>query len=284
MKWAERRARFRALLSGQLCRYPASIFDPLSARIAEDIGFEAGMLAGSTAALTVLGAPDLILLTLSEFAGQALRISRASTLPFLVDADHGYGNALNVRRTIEELEIAGVAGITIEDTALPKAFGAKDETRLISIDEGVGKMRAALDARVDSSLVIVGRTTASVVTIAETVSRARAYEAAGVDVVFLTGVKGRTQLDEIAGLLRGPIILGGGGPEFADLAYLQSRNVRLALQGHQPIAAAVRAVYETLLALRGGADPRQLAVVDRELMERATRATDYRRWTDEFLT
>jgi PEP phosphonomutase and related enzymes len=100
----DRRKRFRSLLSGERCIHPGSVFDPISARIAEDLGFELGMFAGSTASLTVLGAPDLIVLTLSEFAGQAYRINRAGGLPLLVDADHGYGNALNVKRTVEELE------------------------------------------------------------------------------------------------------------------------------------------------------------------------------------
>ena len=103
MRWTARRERFRSVLTGDDCVHPASVFDPMSARIAEDLGFEAGMLAGSVASMTVLGAPDMILLTLSEFAGQALRISRASELPLLVDADHGYGNALNVTRTVEEM-------------------------------------------------------------------------------------------------------------------------------------------------------------------------------------
>jgi len=120
MDWRARRERFRALIGARpesapattaattavttaACVHPASVFDPISARIAEDLGFELGMFAGSTASLTVLGAPDLILLTLSEFAQQALRINRACTLPLAVDADHGYGNALNVRRTVQEL-------------------------------------------------------------------------------------------------------------------------------------------------------------------------------------
>src|SRR5712672_4181774 len=140
MHWTDRRRRFRALLAGQSCIHPGSVFDPISARIAESIGFECGMFAGSTASLTVLGAPDLIVLTLSEFAAQAYRICRAGNLPLLVDADHGYGNALNVRRTVEELETAGVAALTIEDTVLPRPFGDGKVT-LISIEEGVGKMR-----------------------------------------------------------------------------------------------------------------------------------------------
>ena len=108
MNWTDRRQRFRALLAGNRCVHPGSVFDPISARIAEDLGFEVGMFAGSTASLTVLGAPDLIVLTLSEFAGQAYRIGRAGNLPLMVDADHGYGNALNVRRTVEEIGRAHV--------------------------------------------------------------------------------------------------------------------------------------------------------------------------------
>jgi carboxyvinyl-carboxyphosphonate phosphorylmutase len=103
MNWTDRRLRFRAILSGDRCVHPGSVFDPLSARIAEDLGYEIGMFAGSVASLAVLGAPDLIVLTLSEFADQAYRINRAGSLPLLVDADHGYGNALNVKRTVEEL-------------------------------------------------------------------------------------------------------------------------------------------------------------------------------------
>src|ERR1700739_4616626 len=137
MNGTDRRRRFRAILKGDRCYPPASVFDPLSARIAEDLGFEIGMFAGSTASLTVLGAPDLIVLSLSEVAGQAYRLNRAGGLPLLVDADHGYGNALNVKRTVEELETAGVAGLSIEDTLLPAPFGELDKTRLVSTRAGV---------------------------------------------------------------------------------------------------------------------------------------------------
>jgi len=113
-RWSERRGRLRAVLSGSQCVHPGSVFDPISARIAEDLGFEVGMFAGSIASFTVLGAPDIIVLTLSEFADQAHRICRAGDLPLLCDADHGYGNGLNVMRTVEELETAGVAALSIE--------------------------------------------------------------------------------------------------------------------------------------------------------------------------
>src|SRR5258708_8099082 len=159
MNWTERRERFRAILSGNRCVHPGSVYDAISARIAEDLGFEVGMFSGSIGSMSVLGAPDLIVLTLSEFAAQAYRICRAGNLALLVDADHGYGNALNAKRTVEELETAGVAALTIEDTVLPRPFG-DGTTRLISIEEGGAKTRAALSGRQDPDLAIVGRTSA----------------------------------------------------------------------------------------------------------------------------
>jgi oxaloacetate decarboxylase len=284
MNWTPRRERFRAILAGQSCVHPGSVFDPISARIAESIGFEIGMFAGSTASLTVLGAPDLIVLTLSEFVEQAYRINRAANLPLLVDADHGYGNALNVRRTVEELETAGVAALTIEDTVLPRPFGVGTVT-LTSIEEGIGKMRAALSGRQDAALVIAGRTSALAVTgTADAVARAKAYEAAGVDALFFTGAKTRAQIDALAEAVSIPIILGGVEGELGDLAYLASRRVRICLQGHQPIMAAMRAVHETLSALRNGTKPSALTnLPSQELVRMVTRDDDYKSWTKDFL-
>ena len=244
------------------------------------------MFAGSIASFTVLGNPDLILLTLSEFAEQAYRICRAGKLPLLVDADHGYGNALNVKRTVEELETAGVCGLSIEDTALPANFGAAEAMRLIPIEEGVGKMRAALAARQDPGLVIVGRTQAiSVTSLDDTIARGKAYAAAGVDALFFVGLKKRAELDAIAAAIDLPIILGGGSAELDDRDYLAARGVRVALQGHQPFMAAVRAVHDTLKALRDGVKPKDLpGVASAELMKTVTRDAEHRRWMKEFLT
>ena len=283
MNWTDRRRRFRAILKGDRCYHPASVFDPLSARIAQDLGFEVGMFAGSTASLTVLGAPDLILITLSEFAEQAYRINRAFDLPLLVDADHGYGNALNVMRTVQELETAGVAALTIEDTVLPRPYGPGGRG-LTSIEEGVGRMRAALATRQDPDLVIVGRTIAMGSTSTEdALARAKAYAAAGVDAFFFVGIKDRAQLDAAAAIDI-PIIIGGGAPELSDLDYLASRRVRVALQGHQPIMAAAQAVHDTLKALRDGVEPKDLkGVPSPEFMAKATRDAEYKGWTKNFL-
>src|SRR4051812_21024478 len=220
MNFNDRRQRFRALLAAPRCVYPGSVYDAVSARIAEDLGYEAGMFAGSVASLAVLGAPDLIVLTLSEFAEQARRICRAGELPLIVDADHGYGNALNVRRTVEELESAGVAALTIEDTLLPVPFGAGGKERLVPTDEALGKMRAALSARRDPDLVIVGRTSALLAAgTDEAVARAKAYQSVGVDALFFVGVKSRAQLDAVAPAVTLPIFLGNVGPELMDRDY-----------------------------------------------------------------
>ncbi len=284
MHWTDRRRRFRALLAGDRCIHPGSVFDPISARIAEDLGFELGMFAGSTASLTVLGAPDLIVLTLSEFAGQAYRINRAGGLPLMVDADHGYGNALNAKRTVEELETAGVCGLSLEDTDLPTPHGTT-KPRLTSIAEGVGKMKAALAGRQDPALCIAGRTSAiSISGLDDAIARGKAYEAAGVDALFFVGIRTRAELDAISAATRLPLIMGGGTPELSDLAYLGARRVRVALQGHQPFAAAVKAVHDTLKALRDGTPPSKLqGVADAELMKRVTRDADYTKWTKDFL-
>lgn len=284
-RWTERRERFRSIISGDGCVYPGSVHDPISARIAAELGFETGMFAGSVASMAVLGAPDLIVLTLTEFADQAHRIARAADLPLMVDADHGYGNALNVMRTVEELETAGVAGLSIEDTLLPRGYGSPDRPQLLSVEEGAGKVKAALAARRDPDLVIAGRTSAvEIAGVEDAIMRATAYEAAGADAIFLVGVRTRDQLDAIAPKLRLPIILGSVGAPLMDLDYLSARKVRLCLQGHQPFQAAVRALYETLKALREGANPAELErLTSADLMRTVTRATDYERWTRDFL-
>ena len=282
----DRRLRFRKVLEGSVCVHPGSVFDPMSARIAEELGFEVGMYAGSTASLTVLGAPDLIVLTLSEFAEQARRICRAvKTLPVLVDADHGYGNALNAMRTCEEMENSGVAAMTLEDTVLPRPHGDGKVT-LISIEEGMGKVRAALAARDDPSFCIVARSgVVSVNGIEDAVARTRAYTASGADALFYTGIKTRAELDAVSGVATLPIIIGGvEGTEINDKAYLAARGVRVALQGHQPIMAAQAAVYATLKALRDGTQPKDLpGLPEGGLMGRITREGDYKRWTKDYL-
>jgi oxaloacetate decarboxylase len=284
MAFRQRRQALRSILAGQNCVRPGSVYDATSIRIAEDLGFELGMFGGSVASLAVLGDPDIALITLTELCEQMRRMSRAAHLPVLVDADHGYGNALNVRRTVEELETAGAAGLTIEDTLLPQAFG-QAKTQLISLDEGVGKMKAALDGRGDPSLVIIGRTGAvSITGLDDAIARAKAYEATGVDALFFTGIKDRGELEAISAATTLPIVLGGAPEEMTTPDYLRNQRVRIALQGHAPFAAATQAVYDILKALREGMSPKNLkGLPSSELTGRAMREAETKARANEFL-
>jgi carboxyvinyl-carboxyphosphonate phosphorylmutase len=284
MTFQKRRDVLRLILTGSICIRPGSVYDAISIRIAEDLGFELGMFGGSVASLAVLGDPDVALITLNELAEQMRRMSRAASLPVLVDADHGYGNALNVRRTVEELEVAGAAGLTIEDTLLPQAYG-QAKTQLISLEEGVGKMKAALDARDDPRLVIMGRTGAvSISGLEDAIARAVAYEGTGVDALFFTGVRTRSELEAIAAATKLPIVLGGAPEDMTDRDYLANQRVRIALQGHAPFAAATLAVYETLKALREGQSPKNLkGLASSELTGRITRDAEMKRRSADFL-
>jgi len=145
-------------------------------------------------------------------------------------------------------------------------------------------MRAALTARSDPDLAIAGRTSAMAITgVEDAIRRAKAYEAAGVDAMFLVGIKTKEQLEAAAEQLRIPIILGGGAI-LGDRAYLASKGVRVSLQGHQPFQAAVRAIHDTLKALRDGTAPADLKnLASNELMAKVTRSADYAGWTRDFL-
>ena len=285
MLCTSRRAALRSILAGPSCTFPASVFDPISARIAQDVGYEMAMFAGSIASFTVLGAPDLVVLTLTELAEQARRICRATDLPLLVDADHGFGNALNVRRTVQELEAAGVAGLTIEDTELPSAYG-KPPKGLISVEETLGKFQAALDARQDPGLCLLARSTAlTALPAAEAIQRIAQYVHLPVDGLFLVGVQNFEQLQAVRQLTTLPIVLGGTPAAMKDPARLAALSVKIALEGHATFTAAVTAVYETMLRMRAQSAP--LACTPHQLpdnlLDEVTREADYKRWTQQYL-
>ena len=274
------RAQFRALLASSACYHTASVFDPMSARIAADLGFEVGILGGSVASLQVLAAPDFALITLSEFVEQATRIGRVARLPVIADADHGYGNALNVMRTVVELERAGVAALTLEDTLLPAQFGRKS-TDLIGVEEGVGKIRAALEARVDPDLAIIARTHAGVLEVDEVIERTVAYQEAGADGICLVGVRDFAHLELIAQNLSVPLMLVSyGNPSLRDDARLASLGVRIVVDGHAAYFAAIKATYDCLREQRGIAASDLNAT---ELTHKYTQPEDYIVWAREYM-
>lgn len=274
----------RAMLGGDRCVLMATVFDPVSARLADALGYEAALVGGSIVSYAVLGAPDVIVLTLTELAEQVHRCARVGDVPLLIDGDHGYGNALNVMRTVEELEHAGAAGVMIEDTLLPRAYGDAS-AQLLSFDESVGKIKAALAARGDSDVLVLGRTSAtSIAGLDEAIARFRAYESAGVDALFLPGLRTREELDRIAQSTRLPLVVGGAAEALADPAYLASRRVRLWSGGHHSFNVAVQALHDAMKATRDGVLSSRLpGIAPKPLMDRATGAADYDAHTRAFL-
>jgi carboxyvinyl-carboxyphosphonate phosphorylmutase len=243
------RARLRSILAGKACVSPASVYDPMSMRIAADLGFELAMLGGSVAALVVLGAPDHCLLSLDEFAGLCRRLCRTGALPLMVDADHGFGNALNAMRCVEELEVAGVAAMTLEDTMLPQAYGGQRD-EMISIDEAKAKVAAAVAARTDPAFAILGRTT--VRGIGELRERATAYAEAGADAIFLTRARRAAEVEAAASASGLPIVLAAAKEELAEVRDLGALGVRICLRGHDTIRAATTGAWESLNRAAGG--------------------------------
>ncbi|BES70291.1 oxaloacetate decarboxylase [Marinobacter nanhaiticus D15-8W] len=274
------RKDFRSLLETQRCYYTASTFDPMSARIAADLGFEVGILGGSVASLQVLAAPDFALITLSEFVEQATRIGRVARLPIIADADHGYGNALNVIRTITELERAGVAALTIEDTLLPAKYGHKS-TDLIPLEEAVGKLRAALDARIDPAMAIIARTNAGQLTVEETIERATAYQATGVDGICMVGIRDFDHLEQITRHITVPVMLVAyDNPELCDRERLAANGVRIVVNGHAAYFAAIKATYDCLREQRDIAEGTLNAS---ELSVRYSTFDENREWARKFM-
>lgn len=289
MNWTPRRQRFRQILQGTDCITPVTVFDPLSARMVEDLGGQVGMLAGSVAAMAILGAPDKMLITASEFADMALRICRAGDLAVIADADHGYGNAMNVQRTIRELDHAGLAAITIEDTDLPQPFGSVN-AQLLSIEEGTGKMRAAVAGRVDPDLVILARTSAATITGRDDcIARIKAYAKTGVDGITLIGARSHDDLDALCAATDLPIMLGGLGSIAPTPDEAAKMGARICLRGHQPYLASLAATYSAIQQVLGENASVQKSqeaappVIDAKILRGLTREDAYGSDSEQFL-
>ena len=281
---SQRRRAFRGFLAANEALPAGSIFDAASARLAQAAGYRVGMFAGSVASAVVLGAPDLVVMTLTEFAEQARRVARGSDLPFMVDADHGYGNSLNVRRTVEELETAGVSAIAVEDTVLPRLYGGP-ETELISQAEFRDKLRSAVAARVDPELVIIGRTQAlRDGGMEEAVARIRICNETGVDAIFVVGVNSIEQVRPIREATTLPLILNAM-PRDATSSVAAALGVRLYLQGHLPYYAALNTLYESYKHLVAAGDQSTLPhkVLPKDLQAIALAETDHAEWTQAYM-
>jgi 2-methylisocitrate lyase-like PEP mutase family enzyme len=192
-------ARLRELLnSGQTVVAPGA-FDPLAARLVEEAGFAAVYMTGFGTSAALLGRPDVGLLTMTEMADSAGRIAACVDIPLIADADTGYGNPLNVIRTVGAYEAAGVAGLHIEDQVAPKKCGHMEGKLVIGADEMAQKVRAAVDARTDPDFVIIARTDARAVEgLDSALDRARRYRDAGADVLFIEALVSEAEIEAAA--------------------------------------------------------------------------------------
>ena len=283
MTSGDRRDAYRRILSGADCARPAIIHDPLTARMAEVLGYPLGMIPGSDVALSVLGAPDIALVTMTEFVDQVRRMTRATALPLMADGDHGYGNALNVRRFVADLDAAGLCGVTIEDTDLPAPYGAA-KGRLIPIEEAAGKLRAAVSGRTDPRFAIIGRTNMALAAggLAETQARLEAYEAAGVDALFVQGLKDRAQLERLAAATTLPFVLPKPAAALEDAGWLAAFRVRVAFpQRPKAMTASIDAGHAALVA--GSPAGRPIADTHAALLRVLTRAETFRDAARDYL-
>ena len=241
--------KLRELLNDGNCYNPATIFNPLSARIAGDVGYKLGIIPGKIIALDYLSEPDLMLLTLSELTDTVRRIAKNTGIPLIVDADNGYGNALNVKRTVENLEDAGASGISIEDTELPIKFGTSKITDFLDIKEASKKIKIAVDSRKNTNTCIIARTGCySYTGFHDMIERGKAYESEGADAIFYVNIDKRDHIYEISDHHKVPIILGNNSTEMS-LDELADSGVSISLPGHKAYFIAMQAYKDAIQRL-----------------------------------
>jgi methylisocitrate lyase len=240
--------RLRQLLAGPGIVMAPGAHDALTARLVEQAGFSACYMTGAGTVGALLGLPDVGLITMTEMVMNARYITRSLSIPLISDADTGYGNAINVMRTVREYEAAGVAGIHLEDQIFPKKCGHMEGKALIPLEEMRGKIRAACEAREDPDFVIIARTDSRAVEGVEAaVRRARAYREAGADVIFPEAPQSREELAHFAREIPGPLLANMtefGKTPLVPAAELERMGYRLVIYPVSALRVAQRAMQE----------------------------------------
>jgi 2-methylisocitrate lyase-like PEP mutase family enzyme len=280
--------RLRQLLATQAPVLAPGAANALSARIVADCGFDVVYVSGAGIANWALGVPDLGLTTRSDVVTEVARICRAVDVPVLADADPGYGNALSVHLTVQELERAGVAAIQLEDQVDPKRCGHFEGKEVIPAAEMEAKLRAALDVRRDADLVIIARTDARAVEgLDAAIERANRYKAAGADAIFVEAPLDETELARIGAEVPGPLvanIVEGGKTPIVSRARLNELGFHLVIYANLAARAAMKAMQDTLRALAAqgsslGAEDRIVTMAERN---RLTGMADWRALDDSY--
>jgi carboxyvinyl-carboxyphosphonate phosphorylmutase len=254
--------RLRELLSGAEPVLAPGAYDAMSARLVQAAGFPAVYMTGFGASASLLGRPDVGLLTMSEMVDAARRMTSLVTVPLIADADTGYGSPINVMRTVREYESAGVAAIHIEDQASPKRCGHLDGKHLVPAEDMAQKVRAAVQARSDPDLVLIARTDARAVEgVDAAVERARRYRDAGADMLFVEALQSVDEIVHVAGALRGiPLLFNwaeGGKTPPMEIARLHELGFRVVIFPISTLLSATTAVRETLAEIAASGTPQR---------------------------
>jgi 2,3-dimethylmalate lyase len=255
------RARLRELLSAGPPVMAPGAYDALSARLVEQAGFDVVYMTGFGTTASLIGRPDVGLLSGSEMVENARRIVAAVDVPVIADADTGYGNAINVVRTVQLYEQAGVAGIQLEDQVTPKKCGHMSGKQLIGADEMVGKLRAAVEARRDPDLLVIARTDAVAVTgTDDAIARARAFADAGADVLFVEAPTSEADIERVAAELRGvaPLVFNwaeGGRTPPLSLERITELGFSLVIYPIGTLLAATAGIRSLLATLKSDGVP-----------------------------
>ncbi len=280
------RERFRQVISRDTCTLAANIFDPLSARIAHMLGYEICVLSGSVGKVANLGVPDIVLSNMSDVVDACRRITRIADVSLMVDAEDGFGNAVNAVRTVREMEAAGVSAIEIEDNFVPKRFNLQDPG-LISKEEQAGKLEAAVAARTDPTTVIVARSAAfGLCPLDEAVDRLAAYSQTGAEAVMLTGIQSREQIEAAHGATSLPItILNPPLNTRKDPVFLAANGIRILMLGNPTFAVAVKAIHDSLKHLKEGGAMEDLAEnqATPELLRTVNRTDEFIQLQEEYI-
>ena len=280
------REQFRSVLARPTCTLAANIFDPLSASIAHMLEYEVCVLSGSVGKVANLGVPDGVLSNMSDVVDHCRRITRIADVSLMVDAEDGFGNAVNVARTVREMEAAGVSAIEIEDNFVPKQFGVQDPG-LISKEEQVGKLEAAVAARTDPTTVIVARSAALGLTpLDESLDRIQAYSQTGAEALMLTGSSSRDQLEAVHLVTALPIcVLSPPADIRNDPAFLAGTGVKILMLGNPTFAVTVKAIFDSLRHLKEGGSLEELAdrLATPDLLRSVNRTDEFLRWQEQYL-
>jgi len=230
-------------------------FNAQSARLVEQAGFPAVYISGAAVAGNFLGYPDIGLASMAEVLENARNIAQVTDIPAICDADTGFGNAVNVIRTVRDFENAGIAGIQLEDQVMPKKCGHTEGKLLISKEEMVQKIKAAVDTRRDADFVFVIRTDAIAVNgIEDALDRATAYEEAGADVIFVEAPQNVEQMKRITRAFKAPLLAnmveGGGKTPILPASELRALGFKIAIYPVSLWMASIKAMQEVLQVLK----------------------------------